>query len=249
MDEDALVDALQRRAIAGAALDTFDVEPLPEGHPLLTMQLDNTLICPHLGYVIGQHPDLPAPGLRHRRLLPRHVRRRHRGHPRLRQRRAISVSMINEEVLSVTHSSGAIWQVADSEPCPCLVPSLLRGEGEYLSFDTIRRNGHMKAVRINEFGGLDVLKWEDAPDPEPRPHQVLIKVDSAGVNYADLMRRGGNYPGPDLPSSMGLEAAGTVVGSRLRGDRGISGPAGDGHGARRSGGDGGGQRQLRFPLS
>ena len=69
----------------------------------------------------------------------------------------------------------------------------------------------MKAVRINEFGGLDVLKWEDAPDPEPRPHQVLIKVDSAGVNYADLMRRGGNYPGPDLPSSMGLEAAGTVV--------------------------------------
>ncbi len=49
VDEDALVDALQRKAIAGAALDTFDVEPLPEGHPLL--QLDNTLICPHLGYV------------------------------------------------------------------------------------------------------------------------------------------------------------------------------------------------------
>ncbi|MYE39950.1 MAG: D-2-hydroxyacid dehydrogenase family protein [Chloroflexi bacterium] len=49
VDEDALVDALQRRVIAGAALDTFDVEPLPEGHPLL--QLDNTLICPHLGYV------------------------------------------------------------------------------------------------------------------------------------------------------------------------------------------------------
>jgi phosphoglycerate dehydrogenase-like enzyme len=49
VDEAALVDALQRRAIAGAALDTFDVEPLPEDHPLL--QLDNTLICPHLGYV------------------------------------------------------------------------------------------------------------------------------------------------------------------------------------------------------
>ena len=49
VDEAALVDALQRRAIAGAALDTFDVEPLPENHPLL--QLDNTLICPHLGYV------------------------------------------------------------------------------------------------------------------------------------------------------------------------------------------------------
>ena len=69
----------------------------------------------------------------------------------------------------------------------------------------------MKAVRINEFGGLDVLKWEEAPQPTPRPHQVLIKVDSAGVNYADIMRRGGGYPGPDLPSSLGLEASGTVV--------------------------------------
>jgi NADPH2:quinone reductase len=77
----------------------------------------------------------------------------------------------------------------------------------------------MKAVRIHEFGGLDVLKWEDAPHPEPRPHQVLIKVDSAGVNYADILRRGGNYPGPDLPTSLGLEAAGTVteVGSEVTG--------------------------------
>ena len=49
VDETALVDVLERRAIAGAALDTFDVEPLPHDHPLL--KLDNTLICPHLGYV------------------------------------------------------------------------------------------------------------------------------------------------------------------------------------------------------
>ena len=69
----------------------------------------------------------------------------------------------------------------------------------------------MKAVRIHEFGDLDVLRWEEAPDPKPRPHQVLIKVDSAGVNYADLMRRAGGYPGPDLPSPLGLEAAGRVV--------------------------------------
>ena len=49
VDEAALVDALQRRTIGGAALDTFDVEPLPAGHPFLT--LDNTLITPHVGYV------------------------------------------------------------------------------------------------------------------------------------------------------------------------------------------------------
>ena len=49
VDETALIDALQRKAIGGAALDTFDVEPLPAGHPFLT--LDNTLITPHVGYV------------------------------------------------------------------------------------------------------------------------------------------------------------------------------------------------------
>lgn len=49
VDESALVDALQRNAIAGAALDTFDIEPLPAGHPFLT--LDNVLVTPHIGYV------------------------------------------------------------------------------------------------------------------------------------------------------------------------------------------------------
>ena len=69
----------------------------------------------------------------------------------------------------------------------------------------------MKAIRINEFGGLEVLQWEDVPEPTPRAGQVLIKVDSAGVNYADIMRRQGNYPGPDLPATLGLEAAGTIT--------------------------------------
>ena len=69
----------------------------------------------------------------------------------------------------------------------------------------------MKAVRIHKFGGLDVLKWEEIDRPKPRANQVLIRVESAGVNYADLMRRQGGYPGPDLPSTLGLEAAGTIV--------------------------------------
>ena len=52
VDEKALIDVLERRAIAGAALDTFDIEPLPKDHPLF--QTPNTLICPHLGYVIDE---------------------------------------------------------------------------------------------------------------------------------------------------------------------------------------------------
>ena len=69
----------------------------------------------------------------------------------------------------------------------------------------------MKAVRIEEFGDLGVLQWKDVPEPTIRPGQVIIKVDSSGVNYADIMRRQGNYPGPDLPSTLGLEAAGTIT--------------------------------------
>lgn len=49
VEEAALIAALQQRRIAGAALDTFDVEPLPLDHPFL--QLENTILAPHLGYV------------------------------------------------------------------------------------------------------------------------------------------------------------------------------------------------------
>ena len=54
----------------------------------------------------------------------------------------------------------------------------------------------MKALRIEEYGSVEVLEWKDAPEPTPSPHQVLIRVDAAGVNYADIMRRQGNYPRP-----------------------------------------------------
>jgi len=49
VDEAALVDALEHKAIAGAGLDVFDQEPLPPDHPL--RRLENTVITPHLGYV------------------------------------------------------------------------------------------------------------------------------------------------------------------------------------------------------
>jgi phosphoglycerate dehydrogenase-like enzyme len=52
IDENALVDALQKKTIAGAALDVFDEEPLPLEHPL--RRLENTVITPHIGYVTAE---------------------------------------------------------------------------------------------------------------------------------------------------------------------------------------------------
>ena len=49
LDEVALIEALRSKSIGGAALDVFDTEPLPEGHPLRTM--DNVIATPHIGYV------------------------------------------------------------------------------------------------------------------------------------------------------------------------------------------------------
>lgn len=49
VDEDSLAQALTSRSIAGAALDVFNTEPLPVGHPFRT--LDNVLATPHVGYV------------------------------------------------------------------------------------------------------------------------------------------------------------------------------------------------------
>ena len=106
----------------------------------------------------------------------------------------------------------------------------------------------MKAVRIHEFGDLDVLRWEDIPVPEPSAHQVLVKVDSSGVNYADIMRRRGGYPGPNLPSTLGLEAAGVIeeLGSDVTGPDG--GAAGDGDGAAGERGICDGERQPGVSL-
>jgi len=70
----------------------------------------------------------------------------------------------------------------------------------------------MKAVRYHETGEAEVLRWESVPDPVPGDRDVLIKVEAAGVNYADVMRRSGKYHFKvEFPAPLGTEAAGTVV--------------------------------------
>jgi NADPH:quinone reductase-like Zn-dependent oxidoreductase len=68
----------------------------------------------------------------------------------------------------------------------------------------------MKAVRIHQFGGPEVLQYEDAPDPQPRKDQVLVRVRACSLNHLDLWVRGG-LPGVKLPHILGSDIAGEVV--------------------------------------
>ena len=68
----------------------------------------------------------------------------------------------------------------------------------------------MKAVRFHDHGGLDVLRQEDVPDPEPGPGEVLIRVRTCALNHLDLWQRRG-IPGVRLPHCPGSDVAGEVV--------------------------------------
>ena len=69
----------------------------------------------------------------------------------------------------------------------------------------------MKAIRIHETGGPEVLRYEDYPVPTPGPGQAVIDVQAIGVNFTDVVtRRGGANPPPRLPMTPGMEAAGVV---------------------------------------
>ena len=68
----------------------------------------------------------------------------------------------------------------------------------------------MKAVRIHEFGGPEVLKYEEAPDPVLRKDQVLVRIRACALNHLDLWVRGG-LRGVQLPHILGSDIAGEVA--------------------------------------
>src|SRR6266567_1711245 len=70
----------------------------------------------------------------------------------------------------------------------------------------------MKAMRINETGGPEVMHLEEIETPVPGEGEVLIKVAAAGVNYADLAQRQGAYlTRTRTPITLGAEVAGTIA--------------------------------------
>ncbi|MGE5205016.1 MAG: quinone oxidoreductase family protein [Chlamydiota bacterium] len=75
----------------------------------------------------------------------------------------------------------------------------------------------MKAIVIQRFGGPEVLKLQEVADPQPGTGEVLVGVQAAGVNFADVMMAQGGYPGtPAPPVIAGREFAGVLEGSGER---------------------------------
>lgn len=69
----------------------------------------------------------------------------------------------------------------------------------------------MRAIRVKEFGGPEVMQLQEVPAPKPSGAQVVVRVRAAGVNPVDVYMRSGTYPRkPALPYTPGTDGAGTV---------------------------------------
>src|SRR5919204_573537 len=78
-------------------------------------------------------------------------------------------------------------------------------------------NHDMKAIVIQRFGGPEVLQLREVDDPRPAASDAIVKVEAAGVNFADIIIARGGYPGtPPPPVVAGREFAGVVQGSGER---------------------------------
>ncbi len=68
----------------------------------------------------------------------------------------------------------------------------------------------MKGWWVRVFGGPEVMIWDDLPEFEPGPGQVVVDVKASGINFAETRMRSGIYGGQTLPFVMGMESAGIV---------------------------------------
>ncbi len=66
------------------------------------------------------------------------------------------------------------------------------------------------AIRIHEQGGPEVLRWEEVEVGDPGPGEVRLRQTAVGLNFLDIYHRSGAYKLPELPTTLGMEAAGVV---------------------------------------
>ncbi|HIG98035.1 TPA: alcohol dehydrogenase catalytic domain-containing protein [Candidatus Woesearchaeota archaeon] len=71
-------------------------------------------------------------------------------------------------------------------------------------------SGSIRAVRFHEFGGPEVLSYEEAPTPSPKFGEAPVMVKAASINHIDIWVEKGSYYKPELPHIPGADAAGIV---------------------------------------
>ena len=107
------------------------------------------------------------------------------------------------------HSGG--WQENDAEnnAMKKLIPLLC---ATVATTSLFAQSGHpMKAIVVHAYGGPEALQYEDAPRPQPRENEVLVRVMAAGVNPVDTYMRAGKFgPSGTLPLIPGRDIAGIV---------------------------------------
>ncbi len=69
----------------------------------------------------------------------------------------------------------------------------------------------IKAIRLYETGGPEVMRWEDIEIDSPGPGEVHLRQSAVGLNFIDIYHRSGLYPLGELPATPGMEGAGVVV--------------------------------------
>ncbi|MBN3585077.1 alcohol dehydrogenase catalytic domain-containing protein, partial [Algoriphagus aestuarii] len=70
----------------------------------------------------------------------------------------------------------------------------------------------MRAIVVSAPGGPENLVWQEVPDPQPGPGEVLVEVAATAVNRGDISQREGNYPPPPgAPEYLGLECSGRII--------------------------------------
>jgi NADPH:quinone reductase len=108
-----------------------------------------------------------------------------------------------------------------TEPrCPVLSQTSINQVGSILPFLMLLQCASMRAIVVTRLGSLEELELQELPAPQPQTGGVLVNIDAAGINYADVLAIQGQYAGgPQPPYVPGREFAGTLTttGERVMG--------------------------------
>ncbi|KAI8564542.1 hypothetical protein RHMOL_Rhmol03G0189600 [Rhododendron molle] len=128
-------------------------------------------------------------------------------------------SSLQQQISSNAHTSVTTRKTTDKQKIPFIPRSTIKATARAISASAPEAATMVKAIRVHELGGPEVLKWEDVEIGEPKEGEILVKNKAIGLNFVDVYFRKGVYKASTMPFTPGREAAGvvTAVGPGLTG--------------------------------